>query len=148
MARGMATQIVVFAAGAQTSLCCRLRPLVKTQKHKLRHSRIGKKQSRVIYTALAFSLLNPHAILDMAVIFGGVAAGLESDLRLPFAAGGAAASFVWFFAIGYGAGKLSPYLKRAAVWRVVNCSVAVLMFAVAFALGADLLTGPGADLLK
>ena len=35
--------------------------------------------ARVIITALAFSLLNPHAILDMAVIFGGVAAGLESD---------------------------------------------------------------------
>ena len=52
--------------------------------------------ARVIITALAFSLLNPHAILDMAVIFGGVAAGLESDLRLPFAAGGAAASFVVF----------------------------------------------------
>lgn len=94
---------------------------------------------RAVLTALAFSLLNPHAILDMAVIFGGVAAGLDERARLPFAAGGAAASFVWFFAIGYGAGWLSPYLARAAVWRVINCVIAALMFVVAFSIGGGLL---------
>lgn len=94
---------------------------------------------RAVLTALAFSLLNPHAILDMAVIFGGVAAGFDDSLRLPFAAGGAAASFVWFFAIGFGAGKLSPYLARVVVWRVINCLIALLMFAVAFSIGGNLL---------
>ncbi len=94
---------------------------------------------RAVLTAMAFSLLNPHAILDMAVIFGGVAAGLDASMRLPFAAGGAAASFVWFFALGYGAGKLSPYLAKTAVWRVINCIVAFLMFAVAFSIGGGLL---------
>lgn len=94
---------------------------------------------RVVLVSCAFSLLNPHAILDMAVIFGGVAAGLDEELRLPFAAGGAAASFAWFFALGYGARKMSPWLARAAVWRAVNCAVAALMFAIAFALARDLL---------
>lgn len=94
---------------------------------------------RAVLTAMAFSLLNPHAILDMAVIFGGVAAGFDDSLRLPFAAGGAAASFVWFFGLGYGAGRLSPYLSRIIVWRVINCIIALIMFAVAVSIGGDLL---------
>ncbi len=106
-------------------------------KSKNRKSKNGA--GRIVLAACAFSLLNPHAILDMTVIFGGAAAALAEPLRLPFAAGGAAASLAWFFALGYGAGKMSPLLAKAAVWRAIHCAVAAVMFAAAFALAFDLL---------
>lgn len=84
--------------------------------------------------SLALSLLNPHAILDMAVVFGGVAAKLPDSQIAPFAAGGALMSFVWFFALGFGAHRLAPYLQKPAAWRILNGAIALLMFAIAFSL--------------
>ncbi|MGI9305698.1 MAG: LysE/ArgO family amino acid transporter [Gammaproteobacteria bacterium] len=98
-------------------------------------SGIAPKTARgAIAAALALGLLNPHAALEMLVIFGGVAAQQPAGLQWYFAAGGIAASFAWFFGLGFGAAKLAPLLARPAAWRVINGVVALMMFGVAFSL--------------
>lgn len=93
-----------------------------------------------IVTAVAMSLLNPHAILDMTVIFGGVSAQLPPMQKIPFAIGGIVMSFVWIFSIGYGAAWCAPLLSKPAAWRVINTAIAVMMFAIALSLLYSLAT--------
>jgi len=92
---------------------------------------LPKNLKAAIFTAIALSVLNPHAILDMTVIFGGVAAQLPAEHKTPFAAGGAVMSFVWFFGIGYGARLCAPWLSKPSTWRVINAVIALMMFAFA-----------------
>ena len=85
-------------------------------------------------TSIALSLLNPHAILDMTVIFGGVSAHLPPPQKIPFALGGALMSFVWFFVLAFAAVRLSPLLQQPAAWRIINGAIAALMFIIALSL--------------
>ncbi len=65
----------------------------------------------------AFTWLNPHVYLDTVVLVGSVANARPQGEQAPFAAGASAASFIWFFAIGYGAKALRGPLSRPQVWR-------------------------------
>jgi L-lysine exporter family protein LysE/ArgO len=85
-------------------------------------------------TAFAVSALNPQAYLDSAVIMGGVAAGLPLEARLVFCAGAILASTVWFFALGYGVSRLSPWLCRPGSLRALDLSAAVCLLALSAAL--------------
>ena len=88
----------------------------------------------VVAVALALSLLNPHAILDMTVIFGGVSAQFPPAQKIAFAAGGVCMSFLWFFGLGFGARKFARHLNKPAAWRIINGIIALTMFAVALSL--------------
>ena len=57
--------------------------------------------------------------------------------RWVFGLGAAAASLVWFTALGAGAHRLAPLLARPAAWRVLDGLIAVVMLGVA----ASLLAG-------
>ncbi|WP_421859446.1 LysE/ArgO family amino acid transporter [Oricola sp.] len=85
-------------------------------------------------TCLSFTFLNPHVYLDTVVLLGGISAGFEGQARLAFALGAMAASFVWFFALGYGARLLQPVFARPAAWRVLDGLIAIVMFALAASL--------------
>ena len=93
-----------------------------------------------VLAALALGLLNPHAVLEMVVIFGGVAARQPAAEQWFFAGGGIAMSFLWFFGLAFGAVKLAPLFARPAAWRIINGAVAVMMFAVALSLLKTALT--------
>ena len=80
---------------------------------------------------LAFGLLNPHVYLDTVILLGGIAAGYEFSLRLYFVAGAVLTSFIWFFALGYGARTLTPLLQHPWGARVLDGFVALMMFIVA-----------------
>jgi L-lysine exporter family protein LysE/ArgO len=85
-------------------------------------------------TAFAVSALNPQAYLDSAVIMGGLAARLPLEARLVFCAGAILASAVWFFGLGYGASRLSPWLCRPGSARTLDLAAAVSLLALAAAL--------------
>ena len=53
---------------------------------------------------------------------------------MPFATGASLASLTWFFAIGYGAKALGPWLGQPRVWRVIDFLIAGVMFLLAFKL--------------
>ena len=83
---------------------------------------------------LAFTFLNPHVYLDTVVLVGSVSGTHAGPARLAFAGGAVAASFVWFFALGYGARALAPLFVRPAAWRVLDLAIAAVMFALAWGL--------------
>ncbi|WP_101067392.1 LysE/ArgO family amino acid transporter [Roseovarius salinarum] len=90
---------------------------------------------RALLTCLALTWLNPHVYLDTVVLLGSVSAQYAD--RLAFGAGAVAASFVFFFALGYGARGLAPLFRRPQSWRVLDLVVGLTMWAIA----AKLLAG-------
>ncbi|MBL7254944.1 LysE/ArgO family amino acid transporter [Paractinoplanes lichenicola] len=82
-----------------------------------------------ILTCLALTYLNPHVYLDTVLLLGSVAQ--QHDHRWLFGAGAAAASLVWFTALGAGAHRLAPLLARPSAWRVLDGVIAAVMLAVA-----------------
>ena len=58
---------------------------------------------------LGFTWLNPHVYLDTVLLIGGGAVGLGGLGRVYFAIGAIAASFAFFFALGYGARSVSSW---------------------------------------
>lgn len=91
--------------------------------------------SRTLATCLALTWFNPHVYLDTLVLIGSVASQYaEGTARLTFGIGAVSASFVFFFALGYGARLLRPLFARPAAWRVLELLVGVVMWAIAVAL--------------
>jgi L-lysine exporter family protein LysE/ArgO len=87
---------------------------------------------------LAFTFLNPHVYLDTVVLLGGIAARHDAEGRLLFWLGGAAASAVFFYGLGFGARLLAPLFARAAAWRVFDIVIGLVMWAIAASLASDL----------
>ena len=82
----------------------------------------------------AFTWLNPHVYIDTVVLLGSIANARAFGDRAPFAFGASFASFVWFFAIGYGAKALRGPLSQPKVWRVINLTIAAILFWIAIKL--------------
>lgn len=81
-------------------------------------------------TCLAFTWLNPHVYLDTVVLLGSVSTQF-GDRAGWFAGGAAAASFVFFFSLGYGARLLRPLFARPGAWRILDMLVGGVMWAIA-----------------
>ncbi|WP_198659247.1 LysE/ArgO family amino acid transporter [Nocardiopsis sp. FIRDI 009] len=90
-----------------------------------------------VVTALAMTWLNPHVYLDTVVFLGSVANQQEGQARWWWARGAVTASFLWFFALGFGARFLRPVFARPGAWRVLDGAIAVVMLS----LGARLALG-------
>ena len=84
---------------------------------------------------LAFTFLNPHVYFDTLFLIGGASTGFSGDERIAFGIGAsAAASFLFFFSIGYGARRLSRVLDSPDAWRIIDRGIAAVMFAIAGAI--------------
>jgi L-lysine exporter family protein LysE/ArgO len=88
-----------------------------------------------LLTCLALTYLNPHVYLDTVLLLGAVAQ--QHPHRWLFGIGAAAASAVWFAALGLGAHRLAPLLAQPAAWRILDALIAAVMLTVA----ATLLSG-------
>ena len=84
-----------------------------------------------VAATLAVSLLNPHVYLDTVVLIGGVAGQHPPGARLAFGIGAGTASLIWFYGLGFGAGRLAPVFARPAAWRVLDSAIALIMFSIA-----------------
>ncbi|MCW3480919.1 LysE/ArgO family amino acid transporter [Neisseriaceae bacterium JH1-16] len=87
-----------------------------------------------LMTTLAVTWLNPHVYLDTVVLLGGLAARYPGEGRYWFGTGAIVASFVWFFALAYGARLLAPLFTKPAAWRVLDAGVAAILLAIAWGL--------------
>ncbi len=92
-----------------------------------------------VMTVLAFTWLNPHVYLDTVVLLGGLSARYQDAARLSYGAGAVVASFVWFFALGYGARMLAPVFARPRAWQVLDVVIGAIMWLIAARLLAELL---------
>lgn len=92
-----------------------------------------------VAACLAFTFLNPHVYLDTVVLLGSLSAQFEGRSRLAFGIGACAASFAWFFGLGYGARLLQPVFARPAAWRVLDILIGLVMAAIGIGLLRGLL---------
>lgn len=96
-----------------------------------RHGRNGL--GRTILACLAITWLNPHVWLDTVVLLGAISTRFD-DARFAFAAGAVSGSFLFFFALGYGARLLRPVFARPSSWRVLELVIALVMWGIAASL--------------
>jgi L-lysine exporter family protein LysE/ArgO len=87
-----------------------------------------------IATCLALTFLNPHVYLDTVILLGGVSVQFGEENRFAFGAGAVVASFVWFFALGYGARLLDPIFAKPVSWRVLDIGIGLIMTSIAISL--------------
>jgi L-lysine exporter family protein LysE/ArgO len=80
-------------------------------------------------TCLAFTWLNPHVYLDTVVLLGSVSTRF-GERAGAFASGAMAASFVFFFALGYGARLLRPVFARPGAWRILDIAIGCVMWGI------------------
>ena len=98
------------------------------QPHRLMvDSAVGVSLATALATCLAFTFLNPHVYLDTVILLGALASQRTGTGHWVFAAGAVAASFIWFFALGFGARLLAPLFSNAIAWRYLDAMIALTM---------------------
>lgn len=88
----------------------------------------GSSAGRVIITAVALTWLNPHVYLDTVLLLGTVANTHGTDGRWAFGAGAVVASICWFLALAFAGRLLRPVFARPLTWRLLDGSIALVMF--------------------
>ncbi|MBD9528491.1 amino acid transporter [Paracoccus sp. PAR01] len=83
-----------------------------------------------LLACLAITWLNPHVYLDTVVLLGTIS-GQFTGARGSFAIGAILGSFLFFFALGFGATRLRPIFARPAAWRILEAVIAVMMWSIA-----------------
>lgn len=89
---------------------------------------------RTLLTCLALTYLNPHVYLDTMVLLGSIGNAQGDPERWWFAAGGAAASIIWFAALGFGARSLTRFFATPRSWQILDWCIAVVMLLIALRL--------------
>jgi len=89
--------------------------------------------SRTLLACLAITWLNPHVYLDTVVLLGTVSTQFPGR-QFSFAAGATTGSFLFFFALGYGAKRLRPVFAKPSSWRMLEGAIALVMWAIALKL--------------
>lgn len=88
----------------------------------------------IILMIMGISLLNPHVYLDTVVLIGGLSAAYGEVGKYWFGGGAMIASFIWFFALGYGAKLLTPLFAKPRAWRILDILIGLTMWAIALSL--------------
>ena len=87
---------------------------------------VRKSLGATLTTCLAFTWLNPHVYLDTLVLLGSVSTRYAGQ-RIIFAIGAMSASFLFFFALGYGARLLRPLFADPRAWRLLAVLIGITM---------------------
>ena len=90
--------------------------------------------AKAIATCLALTYLNPHVYLDTVVLVGGLSANYLGADRAAYGVGAAIGSFVWFFALGYGARLLVGVFENPKAWQVLDFIIGCIMWLIAASL--------------
>jgi L-lysine exporter family protein LysE/ArgO len=88
----------------------------------------------VIATSLAVTFLNPHAYIDTVMVIGSVGGQYTGDAKIYFLVGAILGSVVWFSCLATGAVKLSSYLDKPKVKRIIDVIIALVMWVIAWSL--------------
>ena len=86
---------------------------------------------RTVLACLAITYLNPHVYLDTMVLMGSIGNAQGDPEKWWFAAGGAIASIVWFFVLGYSARLLTRFFATPRSWQILDGIVAAVMLVIA-----------------
>jgi L-lysine exporter family protein LysE/ArgO len=89
--------------------------------------------AQTLATCLALTWLNPHVYLDTVMLLGAISTRFPGE-EASFAFGAMTGSFLFFFALGYGATWLRPAFASPASWRALEALVALTMWTIALKL--------------
>lgn len=88
----------------------------------------------ILATSLAVTFLNPHAYIDTVMVIGSVGGQYTGNAKLFFLVGAVLGSVVWFSLLATGAAKLSSYLGKPKVKRIIDMLIALVMWVIAWSL--------------
>jgi L-lysine exporter family protein LysE/ArgO len=132
--------LLVTAGGALFLFVYGARAFLRAMRHETLQAGGGASTlSAAIAACLAFTFLNPHVYLDTVLLLGSLSGRYSGESRLAYGIGAALASFVWFFALGYGARLLAPLFAKPAAWRVLDLAICAAMWWIAARLALSLL---------
>lgn len=95
----------------------------------------GATLGRTLMVIAALTWLNPHVWLDTVVLLGAVSAQWPDPGV--FGLGAMTGSFLFFFALGYGARLLAPVFAKPRAWQVLEAGIGIVMWSIALTLVAD-----------
>ncbi|GAA0859038.1 LysE/ArgO family amino acid transporter [Aliiglaciecola litoralis] len=98
------------------------------------HIASKKSVKLLLATSLAVTFLNPHAYIDTVMVIGSVGGQYTGSAKLFFLIGAVLGSVVWFSLLATGAVKLSTYLGKPKVKRVIDVLIALVMWVIAWSL--------------
>ncbi|MEE9429268.1 MAG: LysE/ArgO family amino acid transporter [Paracoccaceae bacterium] len=112
----------------------RFRAALKGQ-YEMELAGISKGLWATLATGAAFTWLNPHVYLDTLGLIGAISTHFETyGSKWAFGIGATSASFVFFFALGYGAQLLAPIMTSAKAWRILDVLIGITMWLLALGL--------------
>ncbi|MFT4059823.1 MAG: LysE family transporter [Legionella sp.] len=100
------------------------------------HTLQPNNKTQIIFLALGFSLLNPHAIIDSLIIIGG-GSSQYPDQELLFLMGVVTSSLLWFSSLTFTARYFSDILARTTVWKGIEMASGLLMVTLGIKLGVE-----------
>ena len=90
---------------------------------------------KVLAMLMAVTWLNPHVYLDTMGLLGAISVQYESPYqRAVFALSASAASFGFFFSLGYGGRVIAPIMQSVRSWRILDTAIAAIMLSIAASL--------------
>ena len=98
---------------------------------------LGRGAREIVVIVLGISVLNPHVYFDTVVLVGGLSATHGEVGKYWFGAAAIASSFIWFYALGYGARLLTPLFAKSRAWQILDILIAFTMWGIALSLLLD-----------
>ena len=97
---------------------------------------IGSEKNNNIFSTISMltvlTFANPHVYLDTVVLIGSVSQQFSGDEKYLFGIGASLSSFIFFFSLAYGAKLIIPFMKSTSSWRILDFSIALIMFIISF----------------
>ena len=81
--------------------------------------------SKILITLFLITFANPHVYLDTVILIGSISTNFES--KFFFGIGAIAASFTFFFSLGYLSKFLSKYIYSQKTWFWIDLNIGLLM---------------------
>jgi len=72
--------------------------------------------------------------VDTVLLLGGISGQHPWPDRAWFLGGAVIASFIWFYALAFAATKLAPLFRAPITWKILDATIAIVMWAIAFSL--------------
>ena len=85
----------------------------------------------IILKTLGFTYLNPHVYSDTVFFLGNFSKSFLITDKYYFGIGASAASFLFFFSLGYLSKILSKYLVEKKIWKIINFFIVSFMGLIA-----------------
>lgn len=92
----------------------------------------------VIIGVLAVTLLNPQVYIETVMILGSVGGGFAAQDKWAFAIGCFSASLLWFFTLALAAARMSHWLNRPIIQKIMDGMIGTLMWLLAAKLALGL----------